>query len=157
MGDDPENVLTAVDLQLTTYAMSNSMLDWSRLFVHENLFCESARVIGITSEGADKYWEGYAAVSVAKASLKSLVTYMAVEFAKYGLTTNLLQAGITATPSLMRIPGSEKLVEYATTHNPSGRMTQPEDVANVVYLLCSDEAAWINGALIHVDGGEHHR
>jgi NAD(P)-dependent dehydrogenase (short-subunit alcohol dehydrogenase family) len=82
---------------------------------------------------------------------------MAVEFAKYGLTTNLLQAGITATPSLMRIPGSEKLVEYATTHNPSGRMTQPEDVANVVYLLCSDEAAWINGALIHVDGGEHHR
>ncbi|MEP6682665.1 MAG: SDR family oxidoreductase [Parafilimonas sp.] len=36
-------------------------------------------------------------------------------------------------------------------------MTKPEDVANVIYLLCTDEAAWINGALIHVDGGEHCR
>jgi len=38
-----------------------------------------------------------------------------------------------------------------------GRMTQPEDVAKVISLLCSDDAFWINGALIHVDGGEHCR
>jgi NAD(P)-dependent dehydrogenase (short-subunit alcohol dehydrogenase family) len=35
-----------------------------------------------------------------------------------------------------------------------GRLTKPEDVANAVYLLCRDEAAWINGALLKVDGGE---
>jgi enoyl-[acyl-carrier protein] reductase III len=34
-------------------------------------------------------------------------------------------------------------------------MTKPEDIAGVIYLLCTDEAAWINGAVIHVDGGEH--
>lgn len=156
-GGNPEDLLTSEDLQLTTYSMSNSLLDWARLFIQENLFCKHARIIGLTSDGANKYWEGYAAVSVAKASLKSLVTYMAVEFAKYGLTTNLLQAGITETPSMMRIPGSEKLVEYATSLNPSGRMTTTNDVADVIYLLCTDEAAWINGALIHVDGGEHCR
>ena len=43
----------------------------------------------------------------------------------------------------------------ARMRNPLGRLTTPEDVANVIYLLCLDEARWINGALIRVDGGEH--
>ena len=151
------NVLSAEDIQLTTYAMSTSLVDWTRLLLSEQLFCDDARIIGLTSEGANKYWEGYAAVSIAKTSLKSLSTYMAVEFAKYGLKTNLVQAGITDTPSLKRIPDSESLLEFAESLNPFGRITTPEDVANVIYLLCTDEAAWINGALIHVDGGEHCR
>jgi enoyl-[acyl-carrier protein] reductase I len=41
--------------------------------------------------------------------------------------------------------------------NPYGRLTTPEDVANAVYLLSTDEAAWINGAVVPVDGGEHIR
>ncbi|MBN9299798.1 MAG: SDR family oxidoreductase [Filimonas sp.] len=149
------DVLSAEDLQLTAYAMSNSMLDWARLLLQENLFAEEARVIGLTSEGAHKHWDSYAAVSIAKASIESLATYMAVEFAKYGLRTNIVQAGITATPSLQRIPGSKELMEYAETRNPLGRMTTPSDVADVIYLLCTNEARWINGALLHVDGGEH--
>ena len=149
--------LSAEDIQHTTYAMSNSLLDWTRLLLEQDFFCSDARIIGLTSEGANKYWEGYAAVSIAKASLKSLATYMAVEFGKHGIKTNLIQAGITETPSLKRIPESEKLVKLANAVNPLGRITKPEDVANVIYLLCTDEAAWINGALIHVDGGEHCR
>jgi enoyl-[acyl-carrier protein] reductase III len=149
--------LSADDIQHTTYAMSNSLVDWARLLLQEQLFCSDARIIGLTSEGANKYWKGYAAVSIAKASLKSLATYMTVEFGKYGIKTNLIQAGITETPSLKRIPESEKLIKLATSVNPLGRITKPEDVANVIYLLCTDEAAWINGALIHVDGGEHCR
>lgn len=155
--ENPNNALTADDIQLTTYAMSNSLVDWVRLLLKENLFYTDARVIGLTSDGANKYWDGYAAVSIAKASLKSLATYMAVEFAKQGLKTNLIQAGVTETPSLKRIPGSDTLLQYAAQLNPSGRITRPEDVANVIYLLCTDEAAWINGSLIHVDGGEHCR
>ena len=151
------DILSADDIQLTTYAMSNSLIDWARLILKAQLFCDDARIIGLTSEGANKFWEGYAAVSVAKASLKSLATYMAVELGKYGLKTNLIQAGITETPSLKRIPESKKLLDLATMVNPLGRITTPEDVANVIYLLCTDEAAWINGALIHVDGGEHCR
>lgn len=152
-----DNLLTADDIDLTTYAMSNSLLDWTRLLLKENLFSTDARIIGLTSQGAHTYWSGYAAVSIAKSSLESLAKYMAVELAKYGLKTNLIQAGITKTPSLKRIPGSDELIKYAQTMNPSGRGTQPQDVANAIYLLCTDEAAWINGALIHVDGGEHCR
>ena len=150
-----ENVLTADDIALTAYAMSNSILDWTRSLLKENLFCNDARIVSLTSQGAHTYWQGYAAVSIAKSSLESLAKYMAVELAKYGLKTNVIQAGITETPSLKRIPGSDELIKYAQSMNPSGRSTQPQDVANVIYLLCTDEAAWINGALIHVDGGEH--
>jgi len=157
-GEDGGNDLLSVeDIQLTTYAMSTSLLDWTRTILQEGLFHEDARIIGLTSEGAHKYWNSYAAVSIAKSSLESLATYMAVEFGKYGLKTNLIQAGVTETPSLKRIPGSETLIDMAQKRNPLGRLTQTEDVASVIYLLCTAEAAWINGSLIHVDGGEHCR
>ena len=68
---------------------------------------------------------------------------------------NVIQAGRTETPSLMRIPGNEKPLEVAAARNPPGKMTTPQDVANVIYLLCTDEAFWINGSIIYVDGGEH--
>jgi enoyl-[acyl-carrier protein] reductase III len=157
-GGDLEGALLSIeDIQLTTYAMSNSLLDWTRLLLNADLFNSDARIIGLTSEGAHKYWEGYAAVSIAKTALESLAKYMAVEFAANGLKTNIIQAGITETASFKKIPGSDKLVEMNTKRNPFGRMTKPEDVSGVIYLLCTDESFWINGAIIHVDGGEHCR
>jgi enoyl-[acyl-carrier protein] reductase III len=155
--DGDKEALTQEDIQLTTYAMATSMLDWTKDLLAADLFNADGRIIGLTSEGSSKYWEGYAAVSIAKASLESLTTYMAVELAKYGLKTNLILAGITATPSLKRIPDSERLIEHAIARNPLGRITKPDDVANVIYLLCTAEAAWINGTVIRVDGGEHCR
>jgi len=157
VAEGDKEALTQDDIQLTTYAMATSMLDWAKDLLVADLFQVDGRIIGLTSEGSYKYWEGYAAVSIAKASLESLTTYMAIELAKFGLKTNLIQAGITDTPSLKKIPGSDKLIAHAVARNPSGRITKPEDVANVIYLLCTDEAAWINGTVIHVDGGEHCR
>lgn len=156
-GDQTQSLLTTEDIQMTSYAMSNSLLDWARELLNAGLFNEDARIIGLTSEGAFKHWDAYAAVGIAKASLQSLITYMAVEFAPYGIKTNLIQAGITNTAALQKIPGSDQLIAIAETRNPLKRMTQPGDVAGVIYLLCTDEAAWINGSLIHVDGGEHCR
>ena len=152
-----QDLLSVEDIRFTSYAMATSMIDWARQLYDQGLFCSDARIVGLTSEGAHKYWDGYAAVSIAKASLESLVTYMAVEMGRLGLKTNLIQAGITATPSLKRIPSSDHLLELTPRRNPLGRMTQVEDIANAIYLLCLDEAAWINGSVIHVDGGEHCR
>ena len=155
--DDGNTVLSIEDIQLTTYAMSTSLLDWTKSLLKVDLFHSDGRIIGLTSEGAHKYWESYAAVSIAKASLESLTKYMAVEFSTYGLKTNLIQAGITETPSLKKIPGSDELIKMGKERNPMGRMTKPNDVADVIYLLCTPESFWINGAIIHVDGGEHCR
>ena len=155
--EQANEILSVDDIRVTTYAMSASLLDWARSLLKAALFQPDARIIGLTSEGAHKYWDGYAAVSMAKASLESLATYMAVELSRFGLRTNLIQAGISETPSLKKIPGSDELIRIATERNPMGRMTKPGDVANVVYLLCTDEASWINGTIIHADGGEHCR
>ena len=64
-------------------------------------------------------------------------------------------AGITETPALAAIPGSAQLKAQARLRNPLGRLTTPQDVAGVVYLLSRDEAAWVNGCVLRVDGGEH--
>jgi enoyl-[acyl-carrier protein] reductase I len=53
------------------------------------------------------------------------------------------------------IPGSDELAKHSISRNPFRRLTTPEDVANVVYLMAKDESAWINGTTIRVDGGEH--
>jgi len=153
----PLDALTAQDMADTIQAMGTSLLEWTKLLVQYELFQPDARAIGLTSEGTHKYWEGYGAVSMAKATMESLSAYMAVEFAAAGIRTNLIQAGITETPSFRRIQDSDELMRVTEKRNPMGRMTRPADVAGVIYLLCRDEAAWINGALIHVDGGEHCR
>ena len=66
-----------------------------------------------------------------------------------------MQPGVTETPALRLIPGNAHLKAEARSKNPYGRLTVPEDVANMVYLMALPEAAWVNGALIRVDGGEH--
>lgn len=146
--------LDSNDYQLTLHNMALSMVDWVRALHEQQLFASDARVIGLSSEGNKKSWVNYAAVSATKAALEAIVRSIALEYAPYGIRANVVQAGVTDTASLRRIPGSNFLKANARFRNPFGRLTRPEDVANAIYLLCRDEAAWINGALIPVDGGE---
>ena len=143
------------DFHLTIDAMAISLYDWTEALFTHKLFASDARIISFTSEGNTKAWNNYAAVSAAKASLEAITRNIALEFAPYGIRANCIQAGVTDTASLKAIPGSEKIKEYSLLRNPFKRLTRPQDIADVVYLLCKDEAAWINGCVIPVDGGEH--
>lgn len=154
MGFSNDSTLTNQDFKTTLNAMALSLYDWTRELMHRQLFTSDSRVVSFTSEGSYRILPNYAAVSAAKATLESITRSMAVEFAQQGLKANCIQAGITATAALKRIPKSDIIKERALKRNPSGRLTQPEDVANVVYLLCSEEARWITGTVITVDGGE---
>jgi NAD(P)-dependent dehydrogenase (short-subunit alcohol dehydrogenase family) len=118
------------------------------------LFASDARVLGMTSEGNHVAMRGYAAVAAAKAALESVARAMALELAPYGIRSNVVQAGVTDTPALRLIPGSEQAKAVARQRNPFGRLTTPQDVADVVCLLCTDEAHWINGTIVRADGGE---
>lgn len=151
----PEALLGETDFGLTIQAMASSMLSWTQSLIAADLFESQARVIGLTSEGDQRVWKGYGAVGAAKASLDVIAKYMAVELAPLGLRTNIIQAGITETPSQKMIPGSEIMTTSALERNPMKRLTRPQDVANVVYLMAQEEADWINGSKISVDGGEH--
>ncbi|MEM0939115.1 MAG: SDR family oxidoreductase [Bacteroidota bacterium] len=147
--------LSAQDLALTINAMGINFYVWISKLLDEKLISKGTRIIALTSEGNKKFWEGYGAVASAKAVLENISNYLAVELAPKGITVNVIQAGVTDTPSLRLIPGSEKLIAETKIRNPLGRMTTPEDVANFIYLLTLPEAKWLNGTLIHVDGGEH--
>jgi NAD(P)-dependent dehydrogenase (short-subunit alcohol dehydrogenase family) len=148
-------VLDDEDMARTIYSMGTSLLSWTQELLQRNLLARDARVFGLTSEGNQIAWKGYAAVAAAKVALESIVRGMAVELAPYGVRANVIQAGVTDTPALRLIPGSAHLKAHARLRNPFGRLTTPEDVADVIYLLARDEAAWINGEIIRVDGGEH--
>jgi NAD(P)-dependent dehydrogenase (short-subunit alcohol dehydrogenase family) len=143
------------DLAHTVHAMGTSLWGWVRELFERGLFARDARVFGLTSEGNALAWKGYAGVSAAKAALEALARSIAVEFAPHGIRCNVVQPGITETPALAAIPGSVHMKAQARMRNPLGRLTTPRDVASVIYLLSTDDAAWINGALIRVDGGEH--
>ena len=147
--------LKSDDFRLTIDAMGISLYDWVKTVFESKLFSEDARVISFTSEGNSRAIENYAAVSAAKLTLEAITRNIALEFACFGIRANCIQAGVTDTSSLRMIPGSDKLIKHSLERNPFNRLTLPEDVADVVYLLSKDEAAWINGTIIPVDGGEH--
>ena len=147
-------ILSKQDFDITIHAMATSWYEWSQSLIKHEIFTQKARNIAFTSEGNSRVWPGYGAVAAAKSVLEALMRNMAVEFAPLEITTNCIQAGTTETPSFLIIPGSEELAKMAKKRNPFSRLTQPEDVANAVYLLCKKEADWINGTILNVDGGE---
>jgi NAD(P)-dependent dehydrogenase (short-subunit alcohol dehydrogenase family) len=147
-------VLEDEDFERTIYAMGSSLVSWVHDLHQRGFFADDARVLGMTSEGNTMAWRGYAAVSAAKVTLESVCRAIALEYGPHGIRANTVQAGVTNTPALRVIPGSAQMLAVGAMRNPMGRLTRPEDVANFVCLMCTDEAAWVNGALLRVDGGE---
>jgi NAD(P)-dependent dehydrogenase (short-subunit alcohol dehydrogenase family) len=154
VADADSPVLEDEDFARTVHSMGTSLATWTQAVFAKGLFAADARVLGLTSEGNEVAWRGYAAVAAAKVALESVARAIAVELGPYGVRANVLQPGVTDTPALRLIPGNERMKAHARAKNPLGRLTTPADVADVVCLLASDEARWINGALIRVDGGE---
>jgi NAD(P)-dependent dehydrogenase (short-subunit alcohol dehydrogenase family) len=151
---EPGPLLEDEDFARTVYSMGTSLATWTQDVFARGLFAGDARVIGMTSEGNEVAWRGYAAVAAAKVALESVSRALAVELGPYGVRSNIVQAGVTDTPALRLIPGSDRMKAEARLRNPLGRLTTPADVADVICLLCTDEAGWVNGALLRVDGGE---
>jgi len=152
--DDHGLLLDEDDFAGTVLAMGTSLATWTRALHERELFAADARVLSLTSEGNEVAWRGYAAVSAAKAALEAVSRSIAVEFAPWGIRSNVIQPGVTDTRALRMIPGSEAMKASALRRNPFGRLTTPEDVADVVALLCTPESRWVNGAILRVDGGE---
>lgn len=151
---DSDMLLEEEDFARTVHAMGTSLATYAQALFALKFFATDARVLALTSEGNEVAWRGYAAVSAAKAALESVSRSIAREFGPYGIRSNIVQAGVTDTPALRLIPGSEGMKADARGRNPLGRLTTPEDVANVICLLCTDEAGWMNGSIVRVDGGE---
>jgi len=143
------------DLANTVYAMGTSYYTWAKDIFQRGLFADDARSFGLTSEGNELAWKGYAAVGAAKVAMEALSRSMASEMGPYGIRSNIIQAGVTDTPALRHIPGNLHISANARLRNPLGRLTDPSDVGKFIRLMAMDESGWVNGTVIRVDGGEH--
>jgi len=149
-----ENAISRPQLEMTLDVMANSLVYWTQDLFFAGLLAPRARVFAMTSAGDHVVWPAYGAVSAAKSALESYVRQLAVELAPHGVAVNALRAGVTDTPALRKIPGSEAMIERMLAVHPAGRLTTPADVAQALVALCQDGAGWITGNVLGVDGGE---
>jgi NAD(P)-dependent dehydrogenase (short-subunit alcohol dehydrogenase family) len=101
-------------------------------------------------------WQPWVAMGAAKAALESLVRYFAVTLAKRRITVNAVSPGLTEDSVLNSLPQevqNRSRAWHESGWTPMGRLTSPADIGNAVALLCSEEAGWITGQVIAVDGG----
>jgi len=110
------------------------------------------KIVSISSLGSFLVWPTYAIVGVSKAALEALTRYLAIELAPRGICVNAVAASFVETEAL-KFYFDEGLNEDNIPVTPVGRIVNPEDVANVVAFLCSEEAFMIRGQTIIVDGG----
>ncbi len=154
IADQPEEALTKAQMDMTVDVMAHSLVYWAQDLVARRLMGRGGRIFAMTSAGGHKVWKTYGAVSAGKAALESHIRQLAVELAPAGITANAIQAGVTDTPALRRIPGSQRMLEYAAAANPGGRLTTPADVAAALVAFSLPHTQWMTGNVIRVDGGE---
>jgi NAD(P)-dependent dehydrogenase (short-subunit alcohol dehydrogenase family) len=107
-------------------------------------------VVNVTSiAGSRVHPFAGAAYSTSKAALASLTREMAADFGPLGIRVNAIAPGEIDTAILS--PGTDKLVEQI----PLRRLGQPDEVAKIIYVLCTETASYLNGAEIHINGGQH--
>ena len=114
---------------------------------------KGGKIVAVSSLGATRAIPNYAAVGASKAALESLVRHLAIELAPRGINVNAVSAGIVETDALKFFPNREAMVSNTRSRTPAGRLTTPEDVADVVLFLASDLGRMIHGQVEVVDGG----
>lgn len=141
-------------MDMTLDVMAHSLVYWSQDVVVRGLMGEGGRIFAMTSGGGTRVLPNYGPVSGAKAALESHVRQLAMELAPRRITVNAVRAGVSDTPALQKIPGSEKIKAAALARNPSGRLTTPADVAQAIVAFSHSSTYWMTGSVLGVDGGE---
>jgi enoyl-[acyl-carrier protein] reductase III len=117
------------------------------------LMKRGSRVMAVSSLGSVRAIENYTTVGASKAALESLVRHLAVELGPQGIHVNTISAGAVDTDALKHFPNRDEILGAATARTPLGRLTTPQDVADIALFLCSKLSNMIQGQIITVDGG----
>ncbi len=112
------------------------------------------RVINVSSVNGSKGAFGQTNYSAAKAGMHGFTKSLALEVGKKGVTVNTISPGYIGTRMVTAIP-KEILDSKILPQIPLGRLGRPEEVAGLIIYLCSEEAAFVNGANIAINGGQH--
>ena len=124
----------------------------------EKLMPDNGRIIAITYApgGQTGSWQPWVAMGSAKAAKEALARYFAVALAQKGITVNIISPGACDDSVLSGLPPQVfQMIKdwHESGWTPMRRLGEPADVGNAVVLLCTDEASFITGQLLYVDGG----
>lgn len=148
-------------LQLQPYHLDKTFAITINAFVRavqyavELMVGRQGKVVTVSGIDARRYVPLHGALAAAKGALEVLTTYLACELAPHGITVNGVNPGFVNTDSA-HVFGDRiyRLLEKnIVTYTPHQRVGTPDDIAKVVAFLCSDDAAWICGQTLMVDGG----
>ncbi|NHZ95342.1 acetoacetyl-CoA reductase [Massilia sp. CCM 8734] len=112
------------------------------------------RIINISSVNGQKGAFGQANYAAAKAGMHGFTKALALEMARHNVTVNTVSPGYLRTNMVMAVP-DEVMTSRILPQIPVGRLGEPEEVAGLVAYLSSDEAAFVTGANIAINGGQH--
>ena len=144
--------------------LSTDLKSWGKVF-HVNFFAPVILARGLIAEltaaegaivnvtsiaGSRVHPFAGVAYSTSKSALAGLTREMASDFAPLGVRVNAISPGEIDTSILS--PGTEKIVQEQI---PMRRLGRPEEVAQAIYFLCTDASSYVNGAELHINGGQH--
>ena len=112
------------------------------------------RIINVSSVNGSKGAFGQTNYSAAKAGMHGFTKSLSLESARKGVTVNTISPGYIGTKMVMAIP-KEVLDSKILPQIPIARLGKPEEVAGLIIYLCSEEAAFVTGANIAINGGQH--
>ncbi|QAU23240.1 acetoacetyl-CoA reductase [Dyella sp. M7H15-1] len=111
------------------------------------------RIVQISSINGQKGQYGQANYAAAKAGMHGFTISLAQENARFGITVNTVSPGYVATDMVMAVP--EEVREKIVAQIPVGRLGKPEEIAHAVTFFTTDEASWITGANLSINGGHY--
>lgn len=113
----------------------------------------TGRIVAVSSLGAIRAFNNYAAVGSSKGALESLVRHLAIEYASQGINVNTVSASVVDTDALKHFPNRDVMLQESMHWMPAKKLVTPDDVANAVTILCSELTTMVHGHTFIVDGG----
>jgi enoyl-[acyl-carrier protein] reductase I len=119
------------------------------------LMTEGGSIVTMTFHGADKVYQGYNVMGVAKAALESSVRYLAADLGSRNIRVNAISAGPIQTLSARGVAGLSEMMKHHAERAPLRRNIEPREVGNTALFLCSSLSSGVTGETIYVDCGYH--
>jgi len=146
--------MTKADWDLVIRTNLDSVFNMTKQVLDGMVERNWGRVINVSSVNGQKGAFGQTNYAAAKAGMHGFTKSLAYEVARKGVTVNTISPGYIGTKMVTAIP-QEILDSKILPQIPVGRLGKPEEIAGLIIYLCSEEAAFVTGANIAINGGQH--
>jgi acetoacetyl-CoA reductase len=146
--------MTLEDWHAVNRTNLDSVFNMSKQVLDGMLECQWGRIVNISSVNGQKGAFGQTNYAAAKAGVHGFTKALALEVARKGVTVNTVSPGYLRTKMVTKVP-RDILEKKILPEIPVGRLGEPDEVAGLIAYLCSDEAAFVTGTNIAINGGQH--